>query len=204
MWRNLMPTTNPQPYPGPDTPQWPFVKAKWYKEIPGVYRKVRLVVMHDMEYPEKMTAAEDVARYFQNPRNDKGEPVKASAHICVDADSTVQCVKDRNVAFAAPGANSDGIQVEMAGYGRQTRVEWLDVYSTQLLLRSADAVALYLRKFYLPTELLTASQVRAGSKGITGHVMVSQAYGESNHTDPGPNFPWDIFMNFVDNARCKL
>lgn len=194
----------PTPYPGPDTPAWPFVKAKWYKEIPGAYRKMRLVVIHDMEYPEKLTAAEDVARYFQDPRNDKGEPVKASAHICVDADSIVQCVKDRNVAYAAPGANSDGIQIELAGYGRQTRAEWLDVYSTQLLMRASEATALYLRKFSLPAELLTASQVRAGKPGITGHVMVSQAYGESDHTDPGPNFPWDVFMSLVDTARCKL
>lgn len=193
-----------QPYPGPDTPAWPFVPAKWYKEIPGAYRKVRLVVIHDMEYPEKMTAAEEVAKYFQNPLDASKQPVKASAHICVDADSIVQCVKDRNVAYAAPGANSDGIQIECAGYGRQTRVEWLDKYSTQLLLKAAEATALYLRKFYLPTQLLTAAQVRAGSPGITGHMMVSQAYGESDHTDPGPNFPWDIFMNFVDNARCKL
>lgn len=192
------------PYPGPDTEAWPFVKAKWFKEIPGAYRRVRLVVIHDMEYPESMTAAEQVAKYFQNPLNSRKEPVKASAHICVDADSIVQCVKDRNVAYAAPGANNDGIQVELAGYARQTRADWLDVYSTALLKRASQAVAQYLRKFYLPTELLTASQVQSGLKGITGHVMVSQAYGQSSHIDPGPNFPWDVFMGMVDGERCKL
>lgn len=182
-----------------ETDNWPFVKARWYTPVVGAPRSVRLIVIHDMEYPEVMTAAEDVARYFASTAT------HASAHICVDADSIVQCVKDRDVAWAAPGANNDGIQVELAGYGRQTRADWLDVYSTALLNKAADAVAQYTLKYpHIPIKHLTNDELRNGRAGIIGHYQASAVYKGSDHTDPGPNFPWDVFLPLVVARRCAI
>lgn len=182
-----------------ETDQWPFVKARHFKSLKGEpARKVRLVVLHDMEFPEKMTAAEDVARYFATTAT------PASAHICVDADSIVQCVYDRDVAYAAPGANSDGIQVELAGYARQTRGEWLDEYGRRMLDRAARAVAQYCRKFTIPPVHLSNDQLRAGKSGIIGHYQASQVYRKSDHMDPGTAFPWDVFMDLVHAHAVKL
>lgn len=179
-----------------DTDVWPFIEARHYKKT-TTPRKVRVIVIHDMEYPEVMTAAEDVAHYFATT------VTPASAHICVDSDSIVQCVHDRDVAYAAPGCNTDGIQLELAGYGRQTRADWLDLYSTALLNRAADATAQYCLKYDIPVVHLTNAQLESGAKGIIGHYQASAVYKKSDHGDPGPNFPWDVFMALVVQAHCR-
>jgi N-acetyl-anhydromuramyl-L-alanine amidase AmpD len=180
----------------PDTQTWPFVKARWFTSVPAVSpRSVRLCVIHDMEFAERISAAEDVAKYFATTAT------KASAHVCIDSDSIVQCVWDRDIAYAAPGANHDGIQMELAGYGRQTATEWLDRYSICLLANAADAGAYYAAKFKLPVRKLTDAQVADGvSKGFCGHDQVSRAFKKSDHTDPGSGFPWNYYVRSVQNV----
>jgi N-acetyl-anhydromuramyl-L-alanine amidase AmpD len=177
---------------GRETDVWPFVQAKYYQPFPA-QRAVRLIVIHDMEYDEVMTAAEDVAKYFSTMPDGR----KASAHVCVDPNSIVQCVHDHDIAYGAPGANSDGIQIELAGVQRQTRAQWMDDYSDGVILRAADVVAQYLVKYDLPCLHLTDDQLADGKQGIVGHDQVSRVYHKSDHTDPGPNFPWDVFMTDV-------
>lgn len=178
----------------PDTQTWPFVKARHFTAVPvSSPRKVRVVVIHDMEFPEKVTAAEDVARYFATT------DTEASAHVCVDSDSVIQCVWDRDVAYAAPGANHDGIQIELAGYGKQSTAEWIDRYGVCLLANAADVTAQYCQKYGIPARHLTDAQLRAGEKGIVGHAQVSRVYLKSNHTDPGAGFPWQFFISSVQN-----
>jgi N-acetyl-anhydromuramyl-L-alanine amidase AmpD len=182
-----------------ETDAWPFIKARHFTDLKGqTPRRVRLIVIHDMEYPEKLTAAEDVARYFAKT------DTQASAHICVDADSIVQCVYDRDVAYAAPGANRDGIQVELAGYARQTRAEWMDEYGRRMLEQAARAVAQYCRKYTIPAVHLSSDQLRAGKAGIIGHYQASQVYRKSDHMDPGPGFPWDYFIDRVHVHALRL
>lgn len=185
---------------GRETDNWPFVQAKYFTEVPKTTpRKVKWLVVHDMEYPEKMTAAEEVAHYFATLKEKKpdGSPIKKSAHICVDADSIVQCVKDRHVAYAAPGCNSNGIQIELAGVARQTREQWLDDYSDKLLTKAAEAIAQYLVKFEITPRKLTDDELREGKSGIIGHDQCSRVFQQSDHTDPGPNFPWDVLLERV-------
>lgn len=154
-------------------------------------RPVRLVVIHDMEAPELDKTAENVARYFQNP------DYPSSAHICVDNNSIVQCVPDSYVAYAAPGANHDGIHIELAGYGAQKKSDWLDSYSIACLALGADAAAQYCLKYGLPPTLLGNQQLLDGAKGIVGHDQVSEVYHQSDHTDPGQFFPWKRFITMV-------
>lgn len=179
---------------GHDTEQWPFVQAKHFHAVPvSAPRKVRVLVLHDMEFPEKMTAAEDVAHYFATMPDGR----VASAHVCVDADSVVQCVHDRDVAYAAPGCNHDGISIELAGFMAQSREEWLDAYGAALLHRAADVVAQYCIKYDMPPRKLTDTELAGGARGIVGHDQVSRVYKKSDHQDPGPHFPWDAFMQYV-------
>jgi N-acetyl-anhydromuramyl-L-alanine amidase AmpD len=44
---------------------------------------------------------------------------------------------------------------------------------------------------------LSDAQLKQGLRGIVGHDQVSRVYHKSDHTDPGPNFPWDVFMSRV-------
>ncbi len=180
-----------------ETDHFPVVKAKFFKEISGK-RNIRLVVMHSMEAPEKGNTAENVARFFQNPRDAKGRPVRVSAHLCVDSDTIVQCVMDNNVAFSAPGVNNDGIHIEQAGFARQTKAEWLDPFGILMLNLSANAAAQYCLKYNLPVKHLSNAELKAGEKGIIGHVQATAIFKPNNgHTDPGTGFPWDHFIERV-------
>lgn len=153
----------------------------------------RLIVLHTMEASEdNLSTAENVARYFQRPS------VRASAHVCTDADSAVRCVPNGDTAWAAPGANHDGLQLEMAGYAGQDADDWSDAKSTAILKRSAVVVAQWCRDYDVPVRHLTVAQTKDGrTKGIVAHDDVSKAFGKSTHWDPGPNFPWSRFLDMV-------
>jgi len=164
-------------------------------------RAINLVVIHDMEAPELDGTAEAVAAYFQKPGT------RASAHECVDNNSVVVGVPDNDVAWAAPGANHDGLQFELAGYARQTRKQWADPYSDALLHLAARRVARKCETHDIPVRFRDAADLRAGGarrRGITTHAQVTLAHHQSTHTDPGPNFPMLTFLGMVTAASHSL
>jgi N-acetyl-anhydromuramyl-L-alanine amidase AmpD len=178
-----------------ETDLWPFVKAKHV----GAKRNgtTRLIVIHTMEAPEGDQTAENIARYFASMPDGR----VASAHLCIDNNSIGQCVYDSYVAYAAPGANHDGLQIELAGVANQTRAQWRDKYSLSLLALAADAVAQYSLKFNIPLVKLTDHELRDGRRGIIGHDQASRVYKKSTHTDPGGNFPWARFIAWAQAMR---
>ncbi len=183
--------------PAFETDKFPFVKARFFTPSTAK-RAVRLIVIHSMEAPEKGETAENVAHFFTDPRNKKGQPVKVSAHLCIDNNSIVQCVLDNDVAFAAPGANRDGVHIELAGFAKQTEAEWLDAYGVLLLDQAANATAQYALKFDITVRRLTNAELADKSqRGFVGHSQVSEVFKLSDHGDPGPGFPWAFFLERV-------
>lgn len=170
-----------------------YVQARNYTPTQG--RIIKWVVIHSMESSELSKTTENVASWFAG-----SNAPKASAHFCVDNDSTVQCVQLRDVAWAAPGANSEGIQIELAGRSAQTRAQWLDEYSRPMLQRAAKLTAQLCREYGIPVVRVGPLDLKRGRPGITGHVDVTNAFRRSDHTDPGPQFPWDWFLNEVKAA----
>ena len=180
---------------GYETDPWPFIKARDFTKVTDK-RMIRLIVIHVMEAKESRRTAEDVGRYFQHP--DK----PSSTHVGVDCDSVVQYVRDNDVAYGAAGANHDGIHVELAGYSNQTHAQWLDAFGLELLENGSDVVAQYCLKYLISPRQLTNVQLLSGETGIVGHDQVSKVYRQSDHMDPGPNFPWTYFMTKV-NEKLK-
>lgn len=183
--------------------KYKFVQAKWFTA--AARTAIDLIVIHTMEAPEKGTTAEAVANYFANPLTKTGDPVKASAHFCIDNDSVVACVREQDVAWHAGGANRNGIGLEHAGTARQTPAEWADEYSTAMLKRSAQVCAELCLKYGLPVVWLTPDQIKAKERGICGHVDVNVAAGQKVgdkgvHWDPGPSFPKDQYIQWVEEA----
>ena len=166
--------------------RWPSFKT----------RPVDVVVMHTMEAPETSMTAENVAAWFGGV-NPKYPPPKASAHYCVDNDSVIQCVRESDVAWHAPGANHNGIGVEMAGFAKQTKEQWEDEFSLAMLRRAACLVARLCREHKIPVTLLTPEDLKAKKRGLCGHDTVTKAFGGGTHWDPGPWFPWDTFLMLV-------
>ncbi len=162
------------------------IPAKWFHE--GRLKEVRLIVLHCTVSKEMGTGAEAVARYFAAGTR------KASAHRTADNNSTVISVKDEDTAFAAAGANSDGLHLELVGQPDQTAVQWLDPYSQAELFQAGLTVREWSRDYDIPLRWLTIAQVADGhTKGLCTHHDVSRAFPavSTGHWDPGPNFPKD-------------
>lgn len=158
----------------------------------GRVAPIRVIVVHDGETPETNNQAEGMANWFA--RNS----TQASSHTTHDNDSDVRCVDDVDTAWAAPGANADGLQQEIAGVAAQTPAQWQDAYSTAALKRAAKQAAEWAVKYRIPLRWLTDSQLADGvTKGFTTHAQVSRVFKRSNHTDPGKYFPTDRYMSMV-------
>lgn len=184
----------------PDVVDLPFLQARNYTATPG--RGIDLIVIHSMETPEKGESAENTAAYFHST------PRRASAHICFDNNSEIRCVHDKDVAYAAPGTNHNGIHLEHAGYARQTAAEWQDPYSYAMLSRSAIIAARYCLAKSLPVKLVNEADLRAGgprARGITTHWIVTKSgISNNDHTDPGVGFPMDWYLTRVTSVISSI
>lgn len=170
-----------------------FVQAKYYRA--GRSSKIRGITIHSMEAPEGVNTAEETAHYFQVITR------PASAHYCIDVDSTVQCVHDYDTAFHAPGTNSQHIGLEHAGYAAQTYAQWHDAYSWTMLQRSAQLAAGLVKAYGIPIRFINRNDLLAGNfDGFTTHNEVSQAFHQSQHWDPGPGFPMTEYLSLVAQA----
>ena len=167
-----------------------FIQARNYTKTDG--RAIDLIVLHTMESAERPDSAEAVATWFAGP-----DAPQASAHYCVDNNSVVRCVRDKDVAWAAPGANSDGLQIEHAGRAAQDSAAWADPYSSAMLRRSAALVGGLCTKYEIPATYLDVPDLLANRRGITTHNNVSRAFRRSDHTDPGKNWPFERYIRLV-------
>lgn len=169
---------------------FPLIQARNYTPASG--RTITLVVIHDMEHPETPATAREVAAWFAS-----ASAPQASAHYCIDNAEIVQCVKEKDVAWHAPGANAKSIGLEHAGYANQTSAGWSDAYSEAMLRLSARLTAEICSRYAIPIQFLTAADLVLGGRGITTHAEVSKAWKRSDHTDPGPNFPMAHYLDLV-------
>ncbi len=167
-----------------------FVQAKNFTR--GRSNAIDVLVIHTMESPEKPDTAESVAHWFAG-----STAPQASAHYCIDDNSIVQCVRDEDVAWHAPGANHNGLGFEHAGRAAQSKHDWSDEYSTKLLELSAQLVAEKCTEHHIPAVWLQPADLRAGKRGITGHVQVSDAFKRTDHRDPGTQFPVEAYLALV-------
>jgi N-acetylmuramoyl-L-alanine amidase len=166
-----------------------------YPQIPspnyraGRIKPVRLIVLHTAETPCEPGRAVGIATYLARPS------VQASAHYCVDPLTTVQGVQEEDTAWAAPGANADGIQIEQAGYAGFTAADWAGVNPQQMITgQLVPLVAGICTRWGIPPVALDTAGVLSGAVGITTHVCVSEAYGLSDHWDCGPAYPLDAVV----------
>lgn len=167
-----------------------FIQARNYTR--GRSGSIDLLVIHTMENAEKPEGAESVAAWFAG-----STAPEASAHYCIDNNSIVQCVRDQDIAWHAPGANHDGLGFEHAGTAKQTGRDWEDQFSRDMLERSAKLVAKKCAQYEIPPVWLFPADLQAGRRGITSHDNVSKAFGRSTHWDPGEGFNIQRYLRLV-------
>jgi hypothetical protein len=166
----------------------PFRQAKHYRKGP---RSVDLVVIHSAEFPEGAGGAEALMNLCaENTR-------VASWHYAADNNSITQSVREEDIAFHAPGANNNGVGIELCGYARQSSEDWADDFSHDMLGRVAGLTASICLRWNVPVQWVDAEGLLEGRRGITTHAMVSTAFKKSDHMDPGRGFPMEPFLERV-------
>jgi hypothetical protein len=160
-------------------------------------RTILFLVLHCTEGHEGTTQDANVAHMFQDPALDP----KRTCHYVADTDSITRCVRDNDIAYqAGHTGNARGLGLELCGLARQSRADWLDALSLPTLGLAARWAADKCREHNLPVRFLDAAALRKGATGITTHREVALAWHETNHTDPGPSFPMDLFIHAVQQA----
>lgn len=158
--------------------------------------KPTFIVIHSTESPNEKGSAVAVARFFQRPST------QASVQLVMDDYQCVRCLDDDVIPWGAPPFNSYGLHIEQCGYAHWTGQEWLQHKAT--IQRTAQASAYLCKAYDIPVRFLTPLNCKARIPGITSHRNVSLAFGQSDHTDPGADYPIDYFMAHVKDIYYGL
>lgn len=156
-------------------------------------QQIRYIVLHDTEGPTAVGAA----RYFTDPASG------GSANLVVDDHDCFRVLGDLVIPWGAPPLNTSGFHIEQAGFASWSRAEWLAHRPT--IERAAYKASLRCELFKIPPRVLNVAQLRADfaqhepGGGVVTHATVSAAFAESAHTDPGPGYPIDVFMQRLEH-----
>lgn len=123
------------------------------------------------------------------------ERTKAGSYqTMVDFDGEeVRLVPDNKQAWGAmPKGNKAGLHTCVMGRAEWSRDRWLR--EAKLLERTAMRYAEWHKKYGIPLVKINGDQVRAGVRGVCGHIEIRDAFRESDHWDPGYNFPYDVVI----------
>lgn len=149
------------------------------------------IVLHDTEGG----SAKNVARYFAT------DAAGGSAHLVVDDQDCYRCLKNTEIPWGAPGANTAGFHIEQCGYAKWSTVIWRSHLKT--LQRAAYKTAYHCHLFDLPPVFVPASGLKARQPGVTTHAECTRAFG-GDHSDPGRGWPRSFFMLLVRGYHDAL
>lgn len=166
----------------------------------GRARAPQFVTLHYTAGSEGPQSAENGAAY------DKNRTDGTSCHYFVDsAGPALQEVPDGDRSHSAYfHGNEIGIHIELCGT-IQTRAQWLDPASYATLVTAAALVRDICQRNGFALRRLTVAETRDAyygkgkPTGINDHATVTAAFPEDggDHSDVGPEFPWDVFMALV-------
>lgn len=148
------------------------------------------VVIHGTVSGTLCGGARDIARYFQDPT------YVSSAHYVVDPCEVIQCVWDHTIAYHAP-PNRGSIGVELCDPVDAPGDRWQDADHQTMLALAAEVTRKRCAQKDVPLVKRNGRELHAGKRGICGHDDVRDAWGQTDHRDPGPDFPWEQFIAFV-------
>lgn len=152
-------------------------------------RPVTAIVIHTPETLEDFTPpyeeAERVARYGATT-------TRASWHDTIDADSIIPMLPPNYTAWQTRGYNSHTVGMEIgskASIWKRAPAEWVTGVINNAAYRGAQHAAL----LDIPPRFITRAQVDGGTKGFTSHAQLDP----TRRTDPGPDFPWERYLDRV-------
>jgi hypothetical protein len=138
-------------------------------------KPVRLVIVHSAEGARTV---ESLGRWFQRPAT------KASSHAGIDDTRIEQYVRYDRAAWTTRAPNAISDNVELCGFAKWTRDEWLA--HPHMLQLCAQWISDRCIARTIPIRKLTPVEVAAGKAGVCGHVDWTVGMRDGTHQDPGP------------------
>lgn len=165
----------------------PYIQARNHG---GTQSAVNRIVIHATVSPCVRGGAKSIANYFHTTSRE------ASAHYVVDPGQVYQCLLESTIAWHAP-PNTGSIGIELCDPQSGSASRWQDANHEAMLRLAASLVRAVAARWNVPLTKLSAADLKAGKRGICGHVDVSNAWHLTDHSDPGTGFPWAHFMDLV-------
>lgn len=160
---------------------------------------VRLVVVHTAEGSRNFR---DLGNFFASASS------QVSSHVGIDDERGVigEYVRRPDKAWTQSNFNPQAVSVELCAAPINSSQPCGASWSAEewnkhdgMLANLADWIREECAYFDIPIVKLSASEAQGGSKaGVCGHVDLG--VGGGNHSDPGPNFPWQRVMDMARGA----
>ena len=171
-------------------PSFSPAKTKFHAAHSSGYRStkdIKYVVIHTTEGE----TAEGAASWFENPRSE------GSANMVVGDYIAFRTLNDNQIPWAAPPLNGIGYHIEIAGFAAWTHDEWMQ--HRRRIENAAYRAALRCNSYRIPIFYRGPGYLMRKPElgGITTHADISKAFHQTDHTDPGINFPMDLFITMV-------
>lgn len=158
-------------------PSPPFIQAAQHGGDNN--KPIHRIVMHATVSPCEPGGARNIANYFANLSG-----TYASAHYVVDPKEVIQCVNDWTVAYQAP-PNEHSLGIELCDPQEGPDSRWDDANHVAMLKLAAKLAQQLAKAYGVPVVWRSPAQLTAGKQGFTDHDNVSNAWGQTDHTDPG-------------------
>jgi N-acetyl-anhydromuramyl-L-alanine amidase AmpD len=151
----------------------------------------RGITFHNTSNPRN-ASARDEATYAKR-RTD------ASAHFYVDKTEIIQALNtDLGAGHAGSGwPNEHCIAYEITGQNSWSRERWLADVAWEAM---AAQVKRDCKRWNIPARWLTVAQLKAGERGFSTHDDCRKAFGGTDHTDPGPQFPKQHLIDLLGGS----
>lgn len=163
--------------------QGPRIQAKGYTKGRTFIeaKEVDWLVLHSAEGAKDEI---DLGRFFAGT-------TAGSSHAGAGQDGGyASYVNYSDTAWCAPPLNQEAEHLEICGFAKWTRAQWLA--QTKMLETVAQWIAWRCTVRRIPIRFVKLPSL--GTSGVTGHKQVNNVYRKSDHWDPGPNFPWDVVI----------
>lgn len=124
-----------------------------------------------------------------------------SSHYYVDNNSIRQSLDTdwRAWHVGSEEGNSTGISYEITGSNGKSRSWWIgNVYWRGL----AAQIRADMDVHGIAARTLSIAEMRTGKSGIVTHDQCRRAWGDTTHTDPGPNFPMDYLLQQIGGSAA--
>lgn len=142
---------------------------------------------------EGIMDANDLGYYWQRITN-------GSSHAGCDNSKTVTYVDTGYASWTLLNGNSRSVNMEICGWASWTRDQWLGPQRGRLV-QAANWARQMCDRFGIPKRHIGAAGVARGEAGIIGHIDYTNGAKDGNHWDPGPGFPWDVFIDLVNEGQ---